>query len=78
VTTIGRYPNSNPRLSGWINGASRIEGKNALVDVAYGEGRAVLIGFRPYFRAQARGTYRIFFNAIDRAGFTDTEFPSNG
>jgi hypothetical protein len=74
ITTIGRYPRSNPRLSGWIHGASHIEGKGALVEVAYGEGRVVLIGFRPYFRAQARGTYRVLFNAINRAGLSETTF----
>jgi len=75
VKTIGRYPRSNPRLSGWINGWEKIEGKGALVDAAYGHGRVVLVGFRPYFRAQARGTYRILFNAIDRAGQAPTRFP---
>lgn len=74
VTTIGRYPHSNPRLSGWINGWERIEGKGALVDVRYGQGRVVLVGFRPYFRAQARGTYRVLFNAIDRAGQVPASF----
>ncbi|MBA3274238.1 MAG: hypothetical protein H0T72_00475 [Chloroflexia bacterium] len=74
VTTVGRYPRSNPRLSGWINGWEKIEGAGALVDVRYGNGHVVLIGFRPYFRAQARGTYRILFNAIDRAGQSETTF----
>ena len=75
VTTIGRYPRSNPRLSGWLNGWEKIEGKGALIDVKYGDGRVVLAGFRPYFRAQARGTFRILFNAIDRAGQTPATFP---
>lgn len=75
AVTVGSYPRSNPRLSGWINGWEKLEGRGALLDVPYGSGHAVLIGFRPYFRAQARGTYRILFNAIDRAGQAPAPFP---
>ena len=65
---VAQYPASNPNMSGWILGAEHLERRGLLADVAYGDGRLILFGFRPYFRAQTRVTYKPFFNAVARAG----------
>ena len=66
VVFVGSYPNMNPLISGWIDNHELIHGKGALAEAAFGDGLAVLIGFRCQFRAQARGTFKVLFNAIYR------------
>ncbi len=66
AVAVARYPEHDLLLSGWIQGEERLAGKAALVELPYGRGRVVMVGFSPEYRAQAHQTFKILFNAIFR------------
>ena len=59
-----RYANTNLLASGWLSGERTITGKAALVQARHGQGQVVLFGFRPQFRGQTFGTFKLVLNAI--------------
>lgn len=54
----------NPLASGYLLHPEKIQGKAAEVEVFLGAGKVYLFGFRPQWRGQSHGTYKLLFNAI--------------
>jgi hypothetical protein len=71
---IARYPGKEEDilLSGYLQGGDAIAGKAAAVEVAVGRGRVVMFGFRPQYRAQSYGTFKMLFNALLGGGDSTT------
>ena len=69
---IAAFAPDAPLLSGLLIGSDNIAGRAAAVSVPYGKGQVIMFGFRPHFRAQARGTYKMLFNSL-YASVMDTD-----
>jgi len=54
----------SPLLSGFMLGEEHLHGKAVAVDVEHGDGHVVLLGFRPQWRGQPFGSFRVIFNAL--------------
>lgn len=59
------YGKEDLLMSGWALGEKKhLSGQAAMMNVQYGQGNIVLYGFRPQFRGQPRGTYKLIFNPL--------------
>ena len=68
VQVIATYAEDDLLMSGWALGEkNHIGGKAAMVNVNVGDGNVILFGFRPQFRGQPGGTYKLLFNALHTA-----------
>ncbi|NOZ61787.1 MAG: hypothetical protein GXO74_08895 [Calditrichaeota bacterium] len=70
---VAYYPEEPLLLSGWIRGEKLLQRKAAIVDVKFGEGKVILLGFRVQHRAQPYGTFKLLFNAIHFGNLKITE-----
>lgn len=62
---IAEYAKENLLASGWARGEDQLlAGRPAAVRVGMGDGDIVLVGVRPQFRGQPRGTFKLLFNSI--------------
>jgi len=62
--TIARYVDSGVLASGWLLGEKYLAGRSSLVEVPMGQGRIVLFGMRPQYRAQSYQAVKLLFNSL--------------
>jgi hypothetical protein len=64
-TVLARYADTgSPLASGYLLGEKHLQGKAAALEVELGEGRVILLGFRPQWRGQTFGTFKVIFNSL--------------
>lgn len=64
IERIITYTTRDILQSGWLLGEDVIAEKAAMVSVGMGQGKVVMIGFRPQHRVQTHGTFKLVFNSL--------------
>ena len=63
-SVLAKYPpTGSPLLSGYLLGEKYLNGQASALEVFHGDGRILLLGMRPQWRAQPFGTFRIVLSA---------------
>jgi hypothetical protein len=61
---IAMYPESNLLMSGYLMGERYLHNKASAVEIPYGKGRVILLGFGVQSRGQPHGTFKLLFNSL--------------
>ncbi|MBM3762911.1 MAG: hypothetical protein FJW36_22010 [Acidobacteria bacterium] len=64
VKVLARYASKDLLASGWLSGERLVLGKPIAVEARLGKGNVLLYGFRPQFRGQPYGTFKLVLNAL--------------
>ena len=64
--SVVRYRDKDLLQSGWLIGEDHLAKMPGMVNVKYGKGQVVLIGFRTQNRCQTHGTFKLLFNTMIR------------
>jgi hypothetical protein len=64
AVAISKYSESDLLMSGYLLGEKYLQNKTAAVDVPFGKGRVILLGFAVQNRGQTHGTFKLLFNSI--------------
>ena len=62
-SVLAKYA-AQPLLSGYVIGDKYVVGRAAALDVPLESGHVILLGFRPEWRGQPFGTFKVLFNAV--------------
>lgn len=66
-TGVAQFPWHHVRADGFLLGEKHLRGRKAIIEIGLGLGRCILSPIRLQFRAQARGSYPLLFNAFHYA-----------
>jgi hypothetical protein len=75
---LAKYPKEGtPLLSGYFLGEKYVQGYAAAMEVEHGQGRVLLLGFKPQWRGQPFGTFKVLFNAALYSKAVADQAPDN-
>ena len=75
---LAKYPaQGSPLVSGYLLGEEHLQGYASALEVRHGDGRVLLLGMKPQWRAQPFGSFRILFNAALYSSAVASQTPDN-